>query len=122
MPPIPTLFGFPPPPPPPPKPNTASELFRLCEGYRPETKAQRKERLNTAAVATAEGRTVESKKPVVLKYGINHVTALIEKKKAKMVIIAHDVDPVEIVVWLPALCRKMGVPYCIVKVRSRALA
>ncbi|KAJ2186458.1 60S ribosomal protein L8, partial [Coemansia sp. RSA 353] len=24
-----------------------------------------------------------------------------------------------IVVWLPALCRKMGVPYCIVKSKSR---
>lgn len=30
--------------------------------------------------------------------------------------IAHDVDPIELVVWLPALCRKMNVPYCIVKV------
>lgn len=28
-------------------------------------------------------------------------------------------DSVQIVVWLPALCRKMGVPYCIVKDRSR---
>lgn len=35
-----------------------------------------------------------------------------------MVVIAHDVDPLELVVWLPALCRKMGVPYCIVKVRT----
>jgi len=34
-------------------------------------------------------------------------------------VIAHDVDPVELVVWLPALCRKMDVPYCIVKGRSR---
>ena len=37
--------------------------------------------------------------------------------KAQLVVIAHDVDPIEIVVWLPALCKKMGVPYCIVKVR-----
>jgi len=34
-------------------------------------------------------------------------------------VIAHDVDPIEIVVWLPALCRKMGVPYCIVKGKAR---
>lgn len=33
--------------------------------------------------------------------------------------IAHDVDPIELVVWLPALCRKMGVPYAIVKGKSR---
>ena len=34
-------------------------------------------------------------------------------------VIAHDVDPIEIVVWLPALCKKMGVPYCIVKGKAR---
>lgn len=34
-------------------------------------------------------------------------------------VIAHDVDPIELVVWLPALCRKMGVPYAIVKGKSR---
>jgi len=59
------------------------------------------------------------KKPHVLKYGINHITALIEQKKARLVIIANDVDPVELVVWLPALCRKMQVPYCIVKNKAR---
>jgi ribosomal protein L7Ae-like RNA K-turn-binding protein len=31
------------------------------------------------------------------------------------VVIAHDVDPIELVVWLPALCRKMEVPCAIVK-------
>ena len=34
-------------------------------------------------------------------------------------VIAHDVDPIELVVWLPALCRKMNVPYCIVKGKAR---
>jgi len=61
----------------------------------------------------------KTKKPYVLKYGINHITALIEQKKAQLVIIANDVDPVELVVWLPALCRKMQVPYCIVKNKAR---
>lgn len=36
-----------------------------------------------------------------------------------MVLIAHDVDPIELVVFLPALCRKMGVPYAIVKGKAR---
>jgi len=36
-----------------------------------------------------------------------------------LVVIAHDVDPIELVVWLPALCRKLNVPYCIVKGKSR---
>merc|ERR1712111_210374 len=35
------------------------------------------------------------------------------------VIIANDVDPIELVLFLPALCRKMGVPYCIVKNKAR---
>ena len=29
-----------------------------------------------------------------------------------------QVDPIELVVWLPAVCRKMGVPYLIVKARA----
>jgi large subunit ribosomal protein L7Ae len=44
---------------------------------------------------------------------------LIESKKAKLVCIAHDVHPIELVVWLPALCRKMHIPYCIVKGKAR---
>jgi len=34
-------------------------------------------------------------------------------------VIAHDVDPVELVVWLPQLCRKMDIPYVIVKGKAR---
>ena len=60
----------------------------------------------------------EKKKPLVVKFGLNHVTTLVESGKAQLVVIAHDVDPIELVVWLPALCKKMGVPYCIVKVGS----
>lgn len=59
---------------------------------------------------------VEKKKPVVVKYGLNHITTLVESGKAQLVVIAHDVDPIELVCWLPALCKKMGVPYAIVKV------
>lgn len=36
-----------------------------------------------------------------------------------MVVIADDVDPIELVIFLPALCRKMGVPYVIVKSKAR---
>ena len=60
----------------------------------------------------------EKKKPVVVKYGLNHITGLVESKKASLVVIAHDVDPIEMVVWLPALCKRMDVPYVIVKVKS----
>ncbi len=54
-----------------------------------------------------------------MKYGLNHVVGLIESKKASLVLIANDVDPIELVVYLPALCRKMGVPYAIIKGKAR---
>jgi len=43
----------------------------------------------------------------------------VESKEAQLVVIAHDVDPIELVVWLPALCRKLDIPYCIVKGKAR---
>ncbi|KAL0650747.1 hypothetical protein Bca4012_093438 [Brassica carinata] len=55
-------------------------------------------RLLKKAQSEAEGKPLQSKKPI-----------------NKVVVIAHDVDPIELVVWLPALCRKMEVPYCIIK-------
>lgn len=119
--------------------------------YRPEDKAAKKERLLKRAQAETEGKPIEAKKPIVVKYGLNHVTYLIEQvwfcfsqillvwktgcsflfskltvitcsfsqNKAQLVVIAHDVDPIELVVWLPALCRKMEIPYCIVKGKAR---
>merc|ERR1712219_107683 len=68
--------------------------------------------------AAGKGDT-PTKRPPVLRAGVNTVTSLVESKKAQLVIIAHDVDPIEIVIFLPALCRKMGVPYCIVKGKAR---
>merc|ERR1712121_299533 len=100
--------------------QTATQLFKLLHKYRPETKAEKKARLTSQAESKAAGKQdTTGKKPINVKYGINHITNLVETKKAQLVVIAHDVDPVEIVVWLPALCRKMGVPYCIVKGKAR---
>merc|ERR1712228_1051103 len=95
--------------------NVAESVLKLALKYRPEDKAAKKERLMKEAEAAKGGASVDKKKPVVVKYGINHITSLVEQKKAKLVVIAHDVDPLELVVWLPALCKKMEVPYCIVK-------
>ncbi|KAF1883753.1 hypothetical protein Lal_00012670 [Lupinus albus] len=96
-----------------------TNLFKVLLKYRPEDKAEKKERLLKRAQAEADGKPVEAKKPIVVKYGLNHVTYLIEQNKAQLVVIAHDVDPIELVVWLPALCRKMEIPYCIVKGKAR---
>jgi len=100
--------------------NQASNLFRLLSKYRPESAVEKKQRLVEAATAEAKSQDVkQGAKPKHIKYGLNHITDLIESKKAKLVVIAHDVDPIELVVWLPALCRKMDVPYCVVKGKAR---
>ncbi|KIK64140.1 hypothetical protein GYMLUDRAFT_57141 [Collybiopsis luxurians FD-317 M1] len=100
--------------------NTATQLFKLLNKYRPESKAEKKSRLEATAAAAADGKDKDdSKKPLFVKYGLNHIVALVEAKKAALVVISHDVDPIELVVFLPALCRKMGVPYVIVKGKAR---
>ena len=99
--------------------STAKEVLRLLMKYRPEDKAAKKERLLKEAEAAVDGKEVAKSKPVEVKYGLNHITYLIEQNKAQLVVIAHDVTPIELVLWLPALCRKMGVPYCIVKCKAR---
>ncbi|KAA8497910.1 60S ribosomal protein L7a-2 [Porphyridium purpureum] len=100
--------------------NLSSQLFKLLAKYKPEDRAAKKERLNKAAQEKADGAAAaDSKKPVFVKYGLNHIVELVEQKKALLVVIAHDVDPIEMVLWLPALCHKMDVPYCIVKGKAR---
>jgi len=103
--------------------NHATSLFKLLHKYRPETHKEKTERLKKIAedkVNKKEGdKAAPVKKPLVVKYGINHITGLIEDKKAQLVVIAHDVEPLELVIWLPALCRRQGIPYVIVKGKSR---
>lgn len=65
--------------------------------YRPETKAEKKERLTKQAEQKASSKQEPAgKKPLTIKYGINHITNLVESKKAQLVVIAHDVDPIEV--------------------------
>jgi len=103
--------------------NLAKNLFAFVDKYKPETKAEKADRLKKRAAAIAALKEGEQPPavptPYFVKYGLNHVTSLVESKKAKLVVIAHDVDPIELVVWLPSLCKKVGVPYCIVKSKSR---
>jgi len=100
--------------------QTAINLFSLLNKYRPETKKAKKERLRARAAEKAEGKADQpTKRALAIRQGVNTVTTLIEAKKAKLVVVAHDVDPIELVLYLPALCRRMGVPYCIVKSKAR---
>jgi large subunit ribosomal protein L7Ae len=52
-----------------------------------------------------------------IKKGINEVTKAIEKGNAKLVAYASDVNPPEIVMHLPLLCKEKGIPCA--KVGSR---
>jgi len=101
--------------------QTSTQLFKLLEKYRPETRTERKLRLKQRAEEQAKTGKPDrpTKRPNGLRSGMNTVTSLVEKKKAQLVIIAHDVEPIELVLHLPTLCRKMGIPYCIVKGKAR---
>lgn len=46
-----------------------------------------------------------------IKRGTNEVTKAVERKQPKLVVIAEDVDPPEIVAHLPPLCEEKKVPY-----------
>merc|ERR1719428_1073246 len=94
-------------------------ILRLLKKYQPETKEAKKARLMEMAQQKKDGQEVKSKKPQVIKFALNHVTTLIENKSAKLVVIAHDVDPIELVCWLPALCRKKELPWRIRKFKGR---
>jgi len=101
--------------------QTSTSLFKLLEKYRPESRAEKKLRLKQRAEEQAKTGQPDkpTKRPNVIRSGMNTVTSLVEKKKAQLVVIAHDVEPIELVLHLPALCRKMGIPYCIVKGKAR---
>ncbi|VDM20699.1 unnamed protein product, partial [Hydatigera taeniaeformis] len=99
---------------------TCKIVFNLCSKYRPLTKQAKKALLTHRAQKRAGGGAdVPQEKRPYFRSGVREVTASIMSKKAQLVLIAHDVDPIEIVLFLPALCRKMGVPYAIVRGKAR---
>ncbi len=76
---------------------SATQLFRLLDRYRPETKQEKKARLTARAEKRVKGKDDQpTKRPPVVRSGVNTVTTLVEQKKAQLVIIAHDVDPIEV--------------------------
>jgi len=49
-----------------------------------------------------------------VRIGTNETTKAVERGQAKLVVIAEDVDPEEIVMHLPILCEEKGIPYAYV--------
>ena len=84
--------------------------------YRPETKQDRKARLKARAEARAAGKEdAPTKRALALRHGANTITTLVEKKKAQLVIIANDVDPVEVfqfvaIIISPVYCDVLKAP------------
>ena len=53
-----------------------------------------------------------------IRKGVNEVTKAIERATAKLVVIAEDVTPPEIVAFLPALCEEKEIPYIFVPAKK----
>jgi hypothetical protein len=51
---------------------------------------------------------IPTKSPPVLRAGVNTITTLVENKKALLVVMAHDVDSIELVDFLRALFKRWG--------------
>lgn len=100
--------------------DQAKKLFTLLSKYAPEAKKDKRQRLKEEAKHKADGKkAADTAKPIIVKFGLNHVTSLVESKQAKLVVIAHDVVPIELMIFLPDLCKKMNIPYCFVKGKAR---
>ena len=70
------------------------------------------------ADAAYEALQISSKTGIVRK-GTNETTKAIERAQAKLVIIAEDVDPPEVVAHLPLLCEERKIPYIFVPSKEK---
>jgi large subunit ribosomal protein L7Ae len=93
--------------------NMTNQLFQLLSNYKPNDIRKDK---------NFSKKNLEKKRPkntISIKHGIDTVSKLIKNGKSLFVLIANDVNPIDCVIWMPTLCAKLGVPYCIVKNKSR---
>jgi len=68
--------------------------------------------------AAYEALQIASKSGVVRK-GTNEATKAVERAQAKLVVIAEDVDPPEVVAHLPLLCEERKIPYLFVPSKEK---
>jgi large subunit ribosomal protein L7Ae len=73
---------------------------------------------NEVADAAYEALQIATKTGAVRK-GTNETTKTIERAQAKLVIIAEDVDPPEVVAHLPLLCDERKIPYLFVPSKEK---
>ena len=53
-----------------------------------------------------------------LRKGVNEATKSVERRAAKLVVMAEDVQPEEILIHMPSLCEEKGIPYAYVKTKK----
>jgi large subunit ribosomal protein L7Ae len=68
--------------------------------------------------AAYEALSIASKSGVVRK-GTNEATKAVERSQAKLVVIAEDVDPPEVIAHLPLLCDERKIPYVFVPEKNK---
>jgi large subunit ribosomal protein L7Ae len=68
--------------------------------------------------AAYEALQIATKTGLVRK-GTNEATKAVERAQAKLVVIAEDVDPPEVVAHLPMLCDERKVPYVFVPSKEK---
>ena len=56
----------------------------------------------------------KARKSGKIEKGANEATKAVERSQAKLVVIAEDVDPPEVVAHLPLLCEERKIPYVFV--------
>ena len=70
------------------------------------------------ADAAYEALQIASKSGAVRK-GTNEATKAVERAQAKLVVIAEDVDPPEVIAHLPLLCDERKIPYVFVPSKDK---
>lgn len=53
-----------------------------------------------------------------IRKGVNETTKNVERQKAKLVVLAGDVDPPQVVFHLPLICDEKNVPYTFVSTKE----
>lgn len=71
------------------------------------------------SLAETAYNTVEKARDTgTIRKGANEVTKAVERGEADLVVLAEDVDPPEIVMHIPAICRENGIPYIYVPAKE----
>jgi large subunit ribosomal protein L7Ae len=53
-----------------------------------------------------------------IRIGVNEVTKAVERGKAKLVVMAEDVDPQELMIHIPILCTEKKIPFAYSKTKD----